>query len=189
MRGLWVHAQICFFASRYATLQGGKKRRGIDDLRIPGRNFTIVTTASLPWMTGTAINPLLRAFYLAEQGIPRTVTLVVPWLSPTDQRVVYPNSQTFETPEQQERYVRDWVEQRTGKPSNGFKVNFYPGRYAPEKGSILPVGDLAKVLTCYRSLPAALQPATVLLELRFVLTARHWQLAPAVTRQLQAVLD
>jgi digalactosyldiacylglycerol synthase len=104
-----------------------------------------VTTASLPWMTGTAINPLLRAHYLSEQGIPRSVTLVLPWLSLPDQKTVFPNSLTFEAPEQQEKYVRDWVEARTGKSSDAFKVSFYPGRYAPEKGSILPVGDLTKV--------------------------------------------
>ena len=123
----------------------GRKRAGCDDLREPARSVTIVTTASLPWMTGTAINPLLRAFYLAEQGIPRQVTLVVPWLSMPDQKVVYPNQLTFETPEQQEQHVRQWVEKRTGKLSSSFKVSFYPGRYAPEKGSILPVGDVTQV--------------------------------------------
>jgi digalactosyldiacylglycerol synthase len=111
---------------------------------VPGRSVNIFTTACLPWMTGTAINPLLRAHYLANPGIDRQVTLYVPWLNKADQAIVYPHKLSFETPEAQEKYVRDWVTQRTGQDTKHFNISWYPGRYAPEKGSILPVGDITR---------------------------------------------
>jgi digalactosyldiacylglycerol synthase len=108
------------------------------------RHVAIVTTASLPWMTGTAVNPLFRAAYLAK-GTKQDVTLVVPWLCKSDQELVYPSSMTFSSPEEQETYIRNWLEERLGFESN-FKISFYPGKFSKERRSIIPAGDTSRFI-------------------------------------------
>ncbi|KAK1679783.1 hypothetical protein QYE76_040631 [Lolium multiflorum] len=77
-------------------------------------------------MTGTSINPLFHAAYLAKDGS-RDVTLVIPWLSIKDQELVYPNKIVFDSPLEQEGYVRCWIEGRVDfRPS--FSIKFYPAK-------------------------------------------------------------
>lgn len=73
------------------------------------------------------MNPLFRALYLAKQDEERKVTLVIPWLSLKDQEHVYPDKITFNLPSEQEKYVRNWLEERTGFRSC-FDIRFYPGK-------------------------------------------------------------
>jgi len=113
-------------------------------IRDEGRKFTIVTTASLPWMTGTAVNPLLRAAYLALAK--KKVTLLVPWVPKEDQAKIFPGGRTFETPGDQDSFMREWLRDRVGFEPD-MKIKFYPGRYASEKCSILPVGDISSVIS------------------------------------------
>ncbi|RCV37154.1 hypothetical protein SETIT_8G040700v2 [Setaria italica] len=108
------------------------------------RHVAIVTTASLPWMTGTAVNPLFRAAYLAKSS-KQNVTLVVPWLCKSDQELVYPNSMTFNSPEEQENYMRNWLEERVGFKTD-FKISFYPGKFQKERRSIIPAGDTSQFI-------------------------------------------
>ncbi|AAF02140.1 Digalactosyldiacylglycerol synthase 1 [Arabidopsis thaliana] len=109
------------------------------------RHVAIVTTASLPWMTGTAVNPLFRAAYLAKAA-KQSVTLVVPWLCESDQELVYPNNLTFSSPEEQESYIRKWLEERIGFKAD-FKISFYPGKFSKERRSIFPAGDTSQFIS------------------------------------------
>ncbi|WCJ34188.1 Digalactosyldiacylglycerol synthase 1 chloroplastic [Euphorbia peplus] len=109
------------------------------------RHVAIVTTASLPWMTGTAVNPLFRAAYLAKAE-KQNVTLVVPWLCKSDQELVYPNNLTFSSPEEQESYIRNWLEDRIGFKAD-FKISFYPGKFSKERRSIMPTGDTSQFIS------------------------------------------
>lgn len=90
------------------------------------QHIAIFTTASIPWLTGTAVNPLFRAAYLAKEG-ERRVTLVIPWLTVKHQVLVYPNSITFSSPSEHEAYVRRWLEERVSFRL-GFEIRFYPGK-------------------------------------------------------------
>ncbi|KAK1426182.1 hypothetical protein QVD17_14851 [Tagetes erecta] len=109
------------------------------------RHVAIVTTASLPWMTGTAVNPLFRAAYLAKSQ-QQSVTLLVPWLTRTDQELVYPNNITFSSPDEQEVYIRNWLKERVGFSAD-FKISFYPGKFQKERRSIIPAGDTSQFIS------------------------------------------
>lgn len=130
-----------------------KSKRRNGSLWDEDRDIAVVTTASLPWMTGTAVNPLLRAAYLSQRNV--RVTVVVPWLPPSDQQLVHPK-QTFDVPEQQEQYVREWVKRRVGFDPQ-LEVRFYPSRYARDKCSIVPVGDITQSIPDSRADVAVLE--------------------------------
>eukprot|EP00252_Welwitschia_mirabilis_P019620 TRINITY_DN4592_c0_g2_i2.p1 TRINITY_DN4592_c0_g2~~TRINITY_DN4592_c0_g2_i2.p1 ORF type:complete len:534 (+),score=110.15 TRINITY_DN4592_c0_g2_i2:137-1738(+) len=108
-------------------------------------HVAIFTTASLPWLTGTAVNPLFRAAYLAKIGEWK-VTLVIPWLTKSNQALVYPNNMIFESPPEQEKYILQWLEERIGyKPS--LILTFYPAKFAQDKRSIFAIGDITNCIT------------------------------------------
>eukprot|EP00746_Dinoflagellata_sp_MGD_P088459 gnl/MRDRNA2_/MRDRNA2_35000_c0_seq1.p1 gnl/MRDRNA2_/MRDRNA2_35000_c0~~gnl/MRDRNA2_/MRDRNA2_35000_c0_seq1.p1 ORF type:complete len:235 (+),score=34.76 gnl/MRDRNA2_/MRDRNA2_35000_c0_seq1:201-905(+) len=66
-------------------------------------DITIVTSAALPWKTGTAVNAVLRAANLAMKG--HTVTLCVPWIHPLEQQAIFPSGCIFDTPLAQAQYI------------------------------------------------------------------------------------
>lgn len=116
------------------------------NIRRKGRHFTIITTAALPWLTGTAVNPLLRALSLAKSG--RPVVLVLPWLSEADQRVVFPKGKTFDDKQAQEETIRAWCRDRAKTDPAPLPLQFrwYQAKYVANVRSIFPTGDCSNEL-------------------------------------------
>ncbi|GKY93364.1 hypothetical protein MPSEU_000304000 [Mayamaea pseudoterrestris] len=121
------------------------------DLTIPERHIHIVTTAAIPWFTGTSINPLLRAAYMHRQTQQYSnkepwVTLVVPWLElPKDQQTVY--HKVFANQQEQEDEIRTWLRDEANMedaadPETGLQILFYPARYHAGMGSVFAMGDI-----------------------------------------------
>lgn len=133
------------------------------DLTLPNRHIHIVTTAALPWFTGTSVNPLLRAAYMHRKtqkinrrssensrggggNNQRWVTLVIPWLElPEDQEILY--GRVFVDCQEQEDFIRAWLRDDAGMADaadaeTGLEICFYPARYHTGLGSIFAMGDI-----------------------------------------------
>ena len=134
-----------------APAQPGEKVLPHTDLSDLSKRVEIVTTASLPWRTGTAVNPLLRAAYLthgrAEAG--GSVTLCIPWLErKADQEKIYGKSQTFDSPSEQEAYIRDWLRDTADMPEAAIdlRIRWYTAWHNPVENSIYGMGDIAALI-------------------------------------------
>ena len=145
------------------------------DLSRPDRRIWVVTTASLPWRTGTAVNPLLRALYLTRGRKKHSVTLLVPWLESTaSQEKLY--GRVFRNQNEQEEWVREYCRHRaecTGKKDKlsandhirkvsnshcnlsirplaeeeeNLRIRFYEGFYEESFGSIFPKVDIVSLV-------------------------------------------
>ena len=124
------------------------------DLSTPTFHITIVTTACLPWMTGTAVNPLLRASYLHQyrrdlHHNARPVTLLVPYLDRREDQVRVFGRYMFEDEEAQEGHVRAWLRDTAELPAaadseTGIRISFYAARQNEIENSIYSMGDITK---------------------------------------------
>jgi hypothetical protein len=89
------------------------KMAAVSDLSDLTRKICVVTTAGLPWRTGTAVNPLARALYLTRGRPKHSVTLMIPWLETREEQAkVYGSKNVFETPEEQEAWTRTYSRER-----------------------------------------------------------------------------
>eukprot|EP00752_Nemacystus_decipiens_P002053 g1966.t1 len=117
------------------------------DIGNPERRIWVVTTAALPWMTGTSVNPLLRAAYLTRGREPGKVSLMIPWLGPEDQHFVLPEGRRYESKRDQESYIRDWL-RGAGMTSEAddLGIAWYDARYHQVAGCIFPMGDITRLI-------------------------------------------
>jgi len=121
------------------------------DIADKSKNICIVTTAALPWFTGTAVNPLLRAAYLTtgRAAAGGSVTLMVPWLERvSDRETIYGKHRFFEGKEEQEEWIRTWLRDTADlkQASVDLQIKWYTGRVETLENSIYSMGDIIALL-------------------------------------------
>jgi len=116
------------------------------DIRRPGRHFTIITTAALPWRTGPAVNALLRAVYLAKSG--RSVKLMLPWIDKAEQELLFEGWEVFDDRASQEEYIRRWCKEHAQVEVRSLPLKFqwYDASYVKEVRSVFPNGDCSNAI-------------------------------------------
>jgi len=117
------------------------------NLRLPGRRYTILTTAALPWRVGPAVNALVRALHLAKSGC--QVVLRLPWVEPEAQEKLFGGSGRFEDKASQEQYIRQWCVERVGINSEDvpLEIRWYDATYVEAVRSIFPLSDVSEDLS------------------------------------------
>ena len=106
----------------------------------------------MPWRTGTAVNPLLRAAYLTKdrQDAGGSVTLMLPWLErQEDQLRVYGADNAFASPEEQAGYIRTWLRESAGMPqaSQDLIIQWYTAWQNPVENSLYSMGDITALIS------------------------------------------
>lgn len=117
------------------------------DLSNKDRRIWVITTASLPWRTGTAVNPLLRALYLTRGRPSQYVTLMIPWLTNKQaQQQLY--GQQFDSRESQEAWIRKYCRDRANcaQEEPELRIWFWKGSYHSGFGSIFPAEDICSLV-------------------------------------------
>ncbi|GAX13403.1 hypothetical protein FisN_34Lh002 [Fistulifera solaris] len=114
------------------------------DLRSSKRHIWIVTTAALPWRTGTAVNPLLRALYLMQQG--HHVTLMIPWIEDEASRKMLYGDIAFNESADQCQWICQFCQERAGIASEPMGMVFWKGVYHHGFGSIFPAEDICAMI-------------------------------------------
>ena len=137
-------------ASTRAPLSANSKIVQASDLSNTSRKIWIVTTAALPWRTGTSVNPLARALELTKGRAHKAVTLVLPFLeSEEQQRMVYPDRILFSSHDEQAEWIRNYAIERvqcSDTQVDALNIIFYQATYHKLFGSIFPIEDICALL-------------------------------------------
>lgn len=77
------------------------------------------------------------------------VTLVVPWLQDKkDRLMLYGNTTTFDSSDEQEQYIRNWLANEAGMAveSKDLRIVWYPARFHTYANSIFALGDICDMI-------------------------------------------
>jgi hypothetical protein len=163
-----------FTLSSYAPSEDQKRSSGLDsddedhldepmefsDISDPTRHIWIVTTASLPWRTGTSINPFLRALHFVRRRlhlyhsdkIVGKVSLVIPWINDMEDAMKLYGGVVTEKgekgKEQQIQWMKSYAINQCGMSDEIKHLNilFYDAEYWVSFGSIFPSVDICSLI-------------------------------------------